>query len=76
MDIYEFSTGINIQTDGQGHWWSIGYLGGWMYNTYGSRSAYDIPYPIQQAYDNKEFAVGETNKSNFTAMGRVISLNN
>lgn len=76
MAIYEFSTGINIQTDAQGNWWSIGYLGGWMYNTYRSGSASDIPYPIQQAYDNKEFAVGQNDKSEFTIMGRVISLNN
>jgi hypothetical protein len=74
--IYEFSTGIDTQYDpnNKNNWWSVGDRGGWMHNTYRSQSAYDIPYPIQQAYINQEFAVGETNNAKFTVMGRYISL--
>jgi hypothetical protein len=74
--IYEFSTGINIQTDRTGNWWSVGYLGGWMYNTYDSENANNIPQLIQQAHDNQEFAVADTNQSQFTAIGRIINQNN
>jgi hypothetical protein len=83
--IYEFSTGINIQRESNDRWWSVGFRGGWMLNTYGqdgiyeplgNGGAYNIPYAIQQAYDNKEFSVGETNRSQFTVAGRIIKLNN
>lgn len=83
--IYEFSTGINIQRESNDRWCSVGFRGGWMLNTYGqdgiyeplgNGGAYNIPYAIQQAYDNKEFSVGGTNRSQFTVAGRIIKLNN
>jgi hypothetical protein len=70
--IFEFSTGINIQTDGQGKWWSVGDRGGWMHNTYDPDNQNNIPYAIAQAYNNKEFAVGDTDKCPFTVMARII----
>ena len=72
--IYEFSIGINILRDNNDRWFSTGYLTGWMHNTYSSDN--DIPHAIQSAYDNQEFAVAEDNRSQLTAIARVLTTNN
>jgi hypothetical protein len=74
LTLYEFSTGINIQQDPNGKWFSTGYLNGWMHNTYSSDN--DIPHALQSAYDNQEFAVDEDNRSQLTAIARVLKTNN
>jgi hypothetical protein len=80
QQIQEFSTGIGVEfsTDNK-TWRSTGYTGRWRNNTFVevNRNQYalgaeEIPEPIDQAIKNKEFEVGEGDRSKGAIVGRIV----
>jgi hypothetical protein len=54
IEIHEFSTGIVVETNPDGSWFSRGFTGKYM-----NQTIEPIPYPIQEAISNREFAIAE-----------------
>ncbi|OYQ65076.1 hypothetical protein B9G53_08780, partial [Pseudanabaena sp. SR411] len=70
--IYEFSTGVFIKIQSDGRWVSMGFKGGWENNTFDSSQASTIPEPVRQAIANKEFKLGDNDRSPFAVIGRLV----
>ncbi len=52
IQIHEFSTGIRPQINPDGSWVSLGFTGQYM-----NATIQPIPYAVQRAIANKEFAI-------------------
>jgi hypothetical protein len=70
--IYEFSTSIGIKISSDGKWVSTGFQTGWENNTYDSSAASTIPELVRQAIANKEFKLGDNDRSPFAVIGRLV----
>ena len=68
LEIHEFSTGIVVETNPDGSWFSRGFTGRYM-----NQTIEPIPPAIQEAIGNREFAIAEGASSDTPALiGREV----
>lgn len=71
IEIYEFSTGIQVERMPDGGWRSQGFAGEYM-----NKTINPIPLPVQSAISNREFAVAEgASRDDPAILGREVSYN-